>query len=154
MQLERARILALSLLEKHELYDWTFRFDRAKVRFGCCRYAQKIISLSKILTELNEEDRVRDTILHEIAHAIVGKKHNHDAVWKAKAKEIGARPVRCYSHKEVVMPQRKYTAICSHCQESFQMQRKRNIACGPCCKKFNRGKYTNRFRIRFVENRL
>lgn len=38
---------------------------------------------------------IRDTILHEIAHALVGPNHCHDLVWKAKCLEIGATPRRC-----------------------------------------------------------
>ena len=34
-------------------------------------------------------DHIRDTILHEIAHALVGPCHGHDAVWRQKAREIG-----------------------------------------------------------------
>ena len=39
-----------------------------------------------------DEKHVLDTILHEIAHALVGSHHKHDAVWKAKCKEIGCDP--------------------------------------------------------------
>ena len=40
----------------------------------------------------HDPDEVRDTILHEIAHALVGPGHGHDAVWKAKCVEVGAKP--------------------------------------------------------------
>jgi SWI/SNF-related matrix-associated actin-dependent regulator 1 of chromatin subfamily A len=36
-----------------------------------------------------EEQQFKDTILHEIAHAIVGPHHGHDEVWRGKAVEIG-----------------------------------------------------------------
>ena len=45
--------------------------------------------------DLSSLDQVRDTILHEIAHALVGPGHGHDAVWKRKCREVGARPERC-----------------------------------------------------------
>ena len=32
---------------------------------------------------------IRDTLLHEIAHAIVGPGHGHDAVWQTAARRIG-----------------------------------------------------------------
>ena len=38
---------------------------------------------------------VRDTILHEIAHAIVGPGHGHDAVWQTAERRIGCTPKRC-----------------------------------------------------------
>ncbi len=42
------------------------------------------------------DEEVKDTILHEIAHALVGKAHHHDDVWRAKALEIGCSGRRCH----------------------------------------------------------
>ena len=70
MNLKDAEELALSLMRKHGLSHWEFGFDRAKRRFGACNFSKKRISLSKYLTEVNEIEQVRDTILHEIAHAL------------------------------------------------------------------------------------
>ena len=42
----------------------------------------------------NGPEEVRDTILHEVAHALVGPGHGHDTVWKATAAQVGARPQR------------------------------------------------------------
>ena len=39
----------------------------------------------------NEED-IKDTVLHEIAHAIVGCNHHHDYVWRACCNKIGCKP--------------------------------------------------------------
>lgn len=30
-----------------------------------------------------------DTVAHEVAHALVGPAHGHDAVWRRKAVELG-----------------------------------------------------------------
>lgn len=35
-------------------------------------------------------DKIKDTVLHEIAHAIVGNNHYHDKVWKDCAQRIGS----------------------------------------------------------------
>jgi predicted SprT family Zn-dependent metalloprotease len=35
-------------------------------------------------------DKIKDTVLHEIAHAIVGGEHGHDRVWKDCAQRIGS----------------------------------------------------------------
>ena len=40
------------------------------------------------------EEDIKDTVLHEIAHAIVGGIHHHDCVWKACCNKIGAEPTR------------------------------------------------------------
>ena len=45
-------------------------------------------------TYVSENDvvDVKDLILHEIAHALVGCAHGHDYVWKANCVEIGSKP--------------------------------------------------------------
>lgn len=40
----------------------------------------------------DHEEDIKDTVLHEIAHAIVGGKHHHDCVWKACCNKIGCSP--------------------------------------------------------------
>jgi hypothetical protein len=50
-----------------------------------------------VLTALHDEREVRDTILHEIAHALVGPSHGHDAVWRRQALAIGSSGQRCVS---------------------------------------------------------
>jgi len=67
-----ARILAVTLMQQHGLVGWTFKFDHARRRFGCCNFTRRTISLSRPLTFLNDDAEVRDTILHEIAHALAG----------------------------------------------------------------------------------
>ncbi|WP_296604047.1 SprT-like domain-containing protein [Nocardioides sp.] len=95
MELEAARRLGRELLDEHGLGDWTLIFDRAKRRAGICRYATRQIGLSAPLTSLHAEADVRDTILHEIAHALVGPRHGHDAVWRRTAVRIGCSGQRC-----------------------------------------------------------
>ena len=72
MHLIDARNLAWDLMRQHGLADlgWRFRFDHARRRFGSCKYREKAITLSRPLTLLNGEAEVRDTVLHEIAHAL------------------------------------------------------------------------------------
>jgi hypothetical protein len=97
-------------LREHGLTDsgWTGGLDRAARRFGVCRGKQKRITLSLALVRLNEEDEVRDTVLHEIAHALAleefGVNCGHDDRWKAICVRIGARPSRCFDGEEVRMP--------------------------------------------------
>ena len=71
MDLQHARQLAIDLIEAHGLAPrWKFAFDRAIRRFGNCDYTRRRITLSAPLTLLNDEEKVKDTILHEIAHAL------------------------------------------------------------------------------------
>ena len=97
MDLDEAARLGRRLIAEHGLHDWTLVFDRAKQRAGICRYGTKQIGLSAPLTALHPEAEVRDTILHEIAHALAGPRHGHDAVWRATARRIGSSGQRCMS---------------------------------------------------------
>lgn len=97
MQLTAAARLGRTLLDQHGLHDWDLVFDRAKRRAGICRETTRQIGLSAPLTELHSEDEVRDTILHEVAHALVGARHGHDRVWQATARRIGCSGERCTS---------------------------------------------------------
>lgn len=95
MDLRLAYDLGTELLEEHGLSGWRIVFDSAKARAGVCRSSRREIGLSRHLTLLHSEDLVRDTLLHEIAHALVGPGHGHDAVWRAAAKRIGCSGQRC-----------------------------------------------------------
>ena len=112
-----ARTLAWELITAHGLAGWRFEFDHARRRFGSCRYGQKLITLSRPLTLLNPDEQVRDTLLHEIAHALTPG-DGHGLRWKHKCREIGARPQRCYSDSTVSSPPRRaapYSFGCSAC---------------------------------------
>lgn len=151
MNLSQAEILAHTLMDHHGLASWTFQFDRAKKRFGLCNYSKKIISLSRVLTELNEEALVRDTILHEIAHALVGPGVGHGKVWKEKIVEIGGVPCRCFDGASVQLAPMKYIGECPNCAQQFPAARKRKSACALCCKTFNQGRFSKKFEIVFRE---
>ena len=58
---------------------WRFGFDLAPARGGICRYATKQITLSVSYCLKASKQEVIDVLLHEIAHAIVGPGHGHDA---------------------------------------------------------------------------
>ena len=75
---------------------WSFGFDLSPARAGVCRYRERRINLSVSFCLAATRAEIADTIRHEIAHAIVGPKHNHNAVWKAKAREIGCVGERCH----------------------------------------------------------
>lgn len=121
MELHAAQLAAERLMVGHGLTaaGWIFRFDHSKLRFGVCRHHRKVISLSRHLTELNNEEQVIDTIKHEIAHAIVGVGHGHDATWKRMAAQCGAKPERCYDHG-VTQPKGKYQGVCMDCGHTFE----------------------------------
>ena len=142
MDLNRAEQLAISLMKQHGIYElgWRFEFDRAKRRFGVCRYRNKTIGLSKYLTAINDEARIKNTILHEIAHALVGYKHGHDEVWRRKAIEIGCDGERCVNQLEANVIKGKYQAVCKNGHVHYRhkaTKEGRKSSCGICSKRFN-----------------
>ena len=95
MDMAHAEKLALQLMQQHGLDGWQFKWDRATKRLGSCNYTQKRITLSAHQTKNWQEIEVKDTILHEIAHALLPLRSGHGKLWKAKCVEIGAKPQRC-----------------------------------------------------------
>lgn len=88
-----------------------------RYRYGLLSY--KRIELSTQLVELNDLAKVYNVILHEVAHALT-EGHGHDAVWKAKHRELGGDGKRCYSSSDTVTIERKrstklYKLVCQGC---------------------------------------
>lgn len=116
MKLEAAEKLAHKLLRKHKLNNWYFYFDQAKKRFGSTIDGR--ISISAPLTKLNSKAEFTNTMLHEIAHALVGIQHGHDVVWKRKAIQIGCDGYRLGWYK--TPETRAWTRItCKRCKKTW-----------------------------------
>jgi len=123
-------------MREHGLAGWRFAFDHARRRFGCCNFTRKTISLSRPLTLLNTEDEVRDTILHEIAHALTPRA-GHGPAWRAMCVRIGAKPQRCYTEQQVVAPPRRPAPLqigCPRCDWWVDRHRRvtRKLVCRKC----------------------
>jgi len=151
METTHASSLARGLMNQHGLHDWTFQFDNAKRRFGQCRFGTRTISLSAPLVKINDEARIRNTILHEIAHALVGAGHGHDYVWRMKARAIGCDGERCATGSDIAIPAHSWIGTCPSCFDTIGRHRltdkAQRVACGACCKTHARGRYDDRFRF-------
>lgn len=89
MNIIQAEKLAKELMAQYLDDEWGLEFDNSIKRLGSCWYEKKVITLSKSLIEVNPVEVVKNTILHEIAHVLVGETHGHDSVWAAKHRELG-----------------------------------------------------------------
>lgn len=137
MDLRAALALADSLLAEHGLHDWTATLDRAKTRAGACRFASRQVSLSGPLTRLHSEREVRDTILHEIAHALVGPRHGHDEVWRRAARAIGCSGARCVP-ADAPRVEPDWLGVCPAGHTIGRHRRpERVMACGACSSGFD-----------------
>lgn len=160
MNITRAKQILREELDKNELYHveakmnnrLTNAFGRYKYNTLYTRY--KVVELSTKLVEINDEDRVRLTILHEVAHALT-EGHGHDSVWKAKLLELGGDGKRCYSSTDTNTieraPRKLYQAYCEEHGNRGRTYVRRNKACGTCCNEYNGGRYSERFRIQYRE---
>jgi len=115
MNTNDAARLARDLMNQHGLTGWYFQFDRAKTRFGQCSHSRRRISLSEPLVLVNDEHQVRDTILHEIAHALAGPHAGHGPAWRTVCRQIGADPSRCVDSATIATPPAPYVVVCENC---------------------------------------
>ncbi len=131
---ERAR----QLLDLHGLHGWTVKLDRANRRAGACQPRTKTITLSKAILGPAPDAQVDEVILHEIAHALVGGKHGHDAVWKAKARSLGI-PAKA-TLKDAELPAAPWVGTCGKCGATRHLYRspRRVVSCGKCSRTFNK----------------
>mgnify|MGYP003643932769 CR=1 FL=1 len=104
MHIEEARKFAHEQLSKYNLTGWKFSFNRSLTYAGIC-YGSPAneIRISKPICEVESAEFIKDTILHEIAHAIVGTHHMHDIVWQECAKRIGCSPDATYEESEAII---------------------------------------------------
>ncbi len=90
MNITRAKIMAKKLMTDHRLIGWRFFFSSEGQEAALTWYDQHVIEFSKVYFKSNNTRWCKDTILHEIAHALIGFEHGHNLVWKAICCQIGA----------------------------------------------------------------
>lgn len=142
MEIKNARALARDLMDFHGLGSWTLRFTDAKRRAGYCNATKKEIGLSSGIVRLNGFDRVKNTILHEIAHALCYQKGlncGHNDQWRRVAISIGCDGRRCYDSNVVRTPKRKWIATCPKCGHKTPAHKRQKLACGRC---YRAGKFS------------
>jgi hypothetical protein len=84
---QQARAKAYMLMVEHGLFGWKLRFNNSRDFLGLCCPGMQWIALSALYVEHNPWSCVRDTVLHEIAHALTGP--DHGEAWERKCVELG-----------------------------------------------------------------
>jgi predicted SprT family Zn-dependent metalloprotease len=136
MNLFEARRLTVTLLHRHGLDAWKVEFSRAKTRAGACRHERRAIVLSAPLVTVLSESEVVETVLHEVAHAMVGAEHAHDEVWRRTAQRIGATG-RVSLHTSA-SPAHDWVGTCPHGHEAQRHRRPAHpMSCGECARRFD-----------------
>ena len=137
MEIPDVLALARSLMEQHGVGDWGLALDRARRRAGLTDHARHRITLSRALMSLYDEAQVRETVLHEIAHARVGASHGHDAVWRAEARRLGATGRRLVD-REAPQIQGRWRGTCPAGHTVARMRRPSlPLACAACDRVFS-----------------
>jgi len=159
--LKEVEKIAVALIKNSGLKGWRFEYSNAKALAGCAGIlnGKKIIRLSKFYA-LHQPNinALRNTILHEIAHALDIEKRgytNHDKTWKAIAKSVGCdgkakktEPDLKISRKELC----KWIATCPNCKSYHYAHRRLKHCCRNCCDKYNNGKPSSKFLFEYSIN--
>lgn len=120
-RLQDVATLARALIQQHAP-GWGFEFDGATRRAGRAHYSSGVLSVSKLYAESSRvpNHAVRNTILHEIAHAMAGHKAGHGKEWKRQAIAIGCTGNRCHTYD---FAPSKYVqrCPCGKCTRQLQM---------------------------------
>ncbi|MCA1800425.1 MAG: SprT-like domain-containing protein [Actinobacteria bacterium] len=137
MNITEAQRLARKLMDDHGLRDIPFAMNRRKSALGVCKFLRPRygmptvvgIELSQYWTPHLSDAEVKDTILHEIAHALAGFNAGHGYKWKAEARRIGANPTRTAEAVPAEVKARvgklhaKYSATCRSCGQVYYFNR-------------------------------
>lgn len=117
--------LGRSLLKTHKLVGWQIAMDRAKTRAGATYYEDERITVSEEYARKVPIDMLKNLYLHEIAHAMVGSGHGHDAVWQQKVLSIGGSDSIAHN---VTFAKPKYLCKCG----DFTFERHRMMTRSRC----------------------
>jgi predicted SprT family Zn-dependent metalloprotease len=128
--LEAIAARASAWLATHRLTGWSFQFDHAAKRAGCCNYQTRVISLAYAYARAATNAEIDEALLHEIAHALVGQAHGHDHVWQAQAVALGCSGRRCH---DVQFTPPRYIVTCANaCWVTTAERRQRGTICRTC----------------------
>lgn len=125
-QHKQIETIANDFLQQYRLTNWKFAWLDSRKALGKCYYNENTIALSRYYCLFLPESENKDTILHEIAHALTWEQYKkdihevpsmlhakmakaylgHGLIWQLKCKEVGAKPQACYDG-EIKIPNGK-----------------------------------------------
>jgi predicted SprT family Zn-dependent metalloprotease len=126
---------------------WEFKLSNGINQVGWCWWSKKVIAISKRYIDNSPREELRDVLLHEVAHALQpaeriltrrGYRFDiHGPKWKAKAREVGARPNRCTEFAVIDAENYRWLISCPSCGRSWKrhrLKRMMHTAICPACK--------------------
>jgi len=133
MDLRELEAIAEKELLEHGLRDWSFGLAKTKRRQGVCKYRDRRIEIAEYYARHNPPEKVLDTLLHEIAHAIAGPNARHGPAWKVVAKKLGATPRACDTCDETVVMPGDWQATCEACNKTYHKYKRPQRSTGYRC---------------------
>lgn len=150
--LGRMSDMAIFLMDKHGLRPgepdgWNFEWSATMTSTaGLCDSEKRKLRFSIQLFALWTDDQCEETILHEIAHALVPASwgRHHTPEWRAMAIKIGCSGKRCWGSNgeaRITSPRRspsrpsgRWMGTCPCCRKKFRVGsgRKTRYSCPKC----------------------
>jgi predicted SprT family Zn-dependent metalloprotease len=137
--------------------EWNARLFSAAGRADSRR---NLVSLNPRLRD-HDAAEIDRTLRHELAHLLaqfrVGRRRvpPHGAEWRRACHDLGiGDEARCHTLPFPVKKRApRFLYRCARCGREFPRVRriKRAVACLECCRKFNRGKFDPKARLRLVK---
>jgi predicted SprT family Zn-dependent metalloprotease len=150
--------LAAEELAREIHVEWNARLFSAAGRADSHR---NLVSLNPRLRE-HDGAEIDRTLRHELAHLLAqfraGRRRisPHGAEWRRACRDLGIGDEACCHTLPfpVKKRERRFLYRCARCGKEFPRVRriKRTVACLDCCRKFNRGKFDPKARLRLVES--
>lgn len=143
MDLWQAKRMARDLMHQHGIGHWKLKWMDERHTAGTCqtfkyhtnpRKSYGEIRLSRVFFEYFDVVEARDTILHEIAHALVHPSFPaHGSVWQAKARSIGGKGAQYVDRRLHAKPDYNYLGTCP-AGHTVKVREKAKLSCAKCCK--------------------
>lgn len=135
--LQALRRVAEDMIAAHLDASWTFAYDSAKRRAGACDYTRKRITVSRYLSARYDDETNRQTLLHEIAHALAGARAAHGTAWKRTARAIGYTGGVTH-HGETATELAPWVGTCPAGHVAYRHRRAtRATSCATCSRTFD-----------------
>lgn len=150
---EQAAELMLFRLKRRVSVQWNGRMTSSA---GRAIWPDCLIELNPRLRQLGE-DQIWHTLRHELAHLVAYERCGrrriapHGPEWRQACADLGIPGESPYH--DLPLPtrqvQRRHLYICRHCRTELERVRplRRAVACYECCRKYNQGRYDDRFRM-------
>ena len=90
---EKANKTAKTVMFSHLGATWKLSWGDSLSCYGACCYRTRTITLSRLLLAEQDVPRFISTVLHEVAHALVGPRVKpHGPKWQKVAYRLGCPP--------------------------------------------------------------